>query len=74
MEVQPQLVKDPPDIRLFDFDGVVRLPTVVQKRARQMPQLTFAGDAVSLPGARGCVLKIFVEFVKFIPEKLRFLR
>ena len=29
MEVQPQLVKNPPDILLFDFDGVVRLPTVV---------------------------------------------
>ena len=33
-----------------------------------MPQLTYAGYAVALPGARGCVLKIFVEFVKFIPE------
>ena len=33
-----------------------------------MPQLVVAGDAISVPGIRGCVLRVLVKLVKFILE------
>ena len=60
MDVPPQLIKDPPDILLFD--DVAFLPTLGKKSVCKMPQQMFAGDAVTLPDARGCALKVVVEF------------
>ena len=66
MKVPPQRVKDPPDIGLFD---VAFLPSRSHERGAKMPQLKFAGDAVSWLDVDGCGLKVVVKPVKFIHEE-----
>jgi hypothetical protein len=63
----PQLVKDPPDIGLFD---VAFLPSHIYERGGKMPQLKFAGDAVSLLDVDGCGLKVVVKLLKFTLESM----
>jgi hypothetical protein len=67
MEVLPQHVKDPAHIFFFDATSV---PTLVYKRSCKIAQYNFAGDAVSLPASRGCILKVGVKVVKFLLEKV----
>ena len=66
MKVPPQLVKNPPNIGLFDL---AFLPSVIHQREGKMIQLKFVRDAVSLLDVDGCGFKVFVKIVKFILEE-----
>ena len=75
-----QQVKVPPVILLFDIAALnVReennqldcvLPTLVYKCPCKILPLAVAGDAVALTDIRRRVLKILIELLKFILEKV----
>ncbi len=66
MKIPPQLVKDPPDIGLFD---VAFLPSHIYEWQGEMQK--FAGGAVSLLDVDGCGLKVVVKPMKSILEENR---
>lgn len=68
MKVPPQLVKNPPNIGLFDL---AFLPSVIHQREGKMIQLKFVGDAVSLLDVDGCGFEVVVKIGKFILEENR---
>jgi hypothetical protein len=63
-EVASQLVKDPSDIILFDDFAI--LPTLVKKRACEMPQFKITRNAVCRLSIRGFVFKVDVKVGKFV--------